>query len=268
MNVFSISSYGARSGAPLPGPHGTSCRAYDVTVTTPSTGAAAGSRYLLLVDISGYTAFLAGVENTHGEDFSGGLPAGYRVLGELLDGVVRGIASEFDVVKLEGDAVFGAAPAARLDGLGEAVVDRLAAMYAAFAAQRVALRSSSDDRCVACTSVEHLDLKAILHRGLAVAQRVGGTEDLHGPAVNAAHRLLKNGVRSRIGYRPYLFVTAPAAAGLGLVGRGFEHEETYADIGRIQGRILDLAELAGVSPAIPQITAIASEPWPDLRIVG
>ena len=96
-------------------------------MTTPSTGPIAGSRYLLLVDISGYTKFLAGVESTHGEDFSGGLPAGYRVLGELLDGVVRGIAPEFDVVKLEGDAVFGAAPATRLDGLGDTVIDRLAA---------------------------------------------------------------------------------------------------------------------------------------------
>lgn len=241
---------------------------YDVPVTSPSTGPAAGSRYLLLVDISGYTAFLAGVERTHGEDFSGGLPAGYRVLGELLDGVVRGVAPEFDVVKLEGDAVFGAAPAERLDGLGDTVVDRLGAMYAAFATQRVALRSTGDDKCVACTSVEHLDLKAILHRGLAVAQRVGGTDDLHGPAVNAAHRLLKNGVRDRIGYRPYLLVTAPAAAGLGLDGRGFEHVETYADVGRIEGQVLDLAELAGVSPAVPPLGTFATEPWPDLSILG
>ena len=86
--------------------------------------------------------------------------------------------------------------------------------------------------------------------------------------MNAAHRLLKNGIRDRIGYRPYLFITAPAAAGLGLGGRGFEHEETYADAGRIEGRVLDLAELAGVSPAVPPITAIATEPWPGLSIGG
>ena len=28
-------------------------------------------RYLLLIDISGYTGFLAGVAEAHGEDFSG-----------------------------------------------------------------------------------------------------------------------------------------------------------------------------------------------------
>lgn len=237
-------------------------------MTTPSTGPVAGSRYLLLVDISGYTGFLAGIEKAHGEDFSAGLPAGYRVLGELLDGVVRGIAPEFDLVKLEGDAVFGAAPAARLDGLGDSVIDRLTAMYAAFATQRESMRDVHNDKCVACVAVQHLDLKAILHRGLAVAQQVGGTEDLHGPAVNVAHRLLKNGVRDRIGYRPYLIVTAPAVAGLGLGKRGFEHEETYTDVGRIDGRVLDLAELESVQPAVPPGPAISTEPWPDLSIVG
>jgi len=237
-------------------------------MTTSSADPAVGSRYLLLVDISGYTSFLADVERAHGEDFSGGLPAGYRVLGELLDKIVGGIGPEFDLVKLEGDAVFGTAPAARLDGLGDTIVGRLTAMYAAFATQRAAMRSVSDDKCVACASVETLDLKAVLHRGLAVAQRVGGTEDLHGPAVNAAHRLLKNTIRDRIGYRPYLFVTSPAAAGLGLGSRGFEHVETYADVGRIEGRVLDLAEIAGVAPAVPPIAPGATEGWPNLSIVS
>ena len=237
-------------------------------MTTQSAGPAVGSRYLLLVDISGYTTFLADVERAHGEDFSGGLPAGYRVLGELLDKIVRGIAPQFDLVKLEGDAVFGAAPAARLDGMGNTVVDRMAEMYAAFAAQRTSMLDVGDDKCVACNSVKHLDLKAILHYGLAVAQQVGGTEDLHGPAVNAAHRLLKNTIRDRIGYRPYLFVTAPALAALGLGDRGFEHVETYADVGRIRGRVLDLAEVSGAAPAVPPIKPVATDSWPDLSIVG
>jgi hypothetical protein len=46
--------------------------------------AAAGERYLLLADISGYTGFMAGVEQAHGIDFSGGIPAAYSVLGALL----------------------------------------------------------------------------------------------------------------------------------------------------------------------------------------
>jgi len=231
-------------------------------------GASAVDRYLALVDISGYTSFLAGVEQTHGEDFSAGLPAGYRVLGELLEGVVDALAPEFDVVKLEGDAVFGAAPAARLDGRGEAILQHLVALYAGFATRRTALRSTSDDKCLACTAVEHLDLKVVIHRGLAVTQRTAGREDLYGPAVNAVHRLLKNSVRDRIGYRPYVLVTAPAANGLGLGERGFEHSESYPDVGSIDARILDLAELSGLEPAVPGPIGPGSGSWPDLQIVG
>ena len=65
--------------------------------------AAAGERYLLLADISGYTGFMAGVELAHGIDFSGGIPAAYSVLGALLDGVIEGVRPDFAVVKLEGD---------------------------------------------------------------------------------------------------------------------------------------------------------------------
>lgn len=231
-------------------------------------GASAVDRYLALVDISGYTGFLAGVEETHGKDFRAGLPAGYPILDELLEGVVDALAPEFDVVKLEGDAVFGAAPADRLDGRGDEILEHLVALYSAFATRRTALRSAGDDTCIACTAVEHLDLKVVVHRGLAVTQRVAGREDLHGPAVIAAHRLLKNSVRDRIGYRPYLLITTPAADALGLGDRGFEHSESYADVGSIEARILDLAELAGVEPAVPRPIQPGASTWPDLQIVS
>ena len=80
----------------------------------------------------------------------------------------------------------------------------------------------------------------MLHRGYAVRQRVGC--DLLGSAVTVAHRLLKNTVRARIGFRPYLFLTDAAATGLGMSGAGLPHTEEYPDAGRIQGRILELGE--------------------------
>ncbi|HEY6058464.1 MAG TPA: hypothetical protein VIV06_10550, partial [Candidatus Limnocylindrales bacterium] len=69
----------------------------------------AGERYLLLADISGYTGFMAGVEQAHGVDFSAGIPAAYSVLGDLLDAVIEGAEPDFALVKLEGDAVFAVA---------------------------------------------------------------------------------------------------------------------------------------------------------------
>lgn len=200
----------------------------------------AGERYLLIADISGYTGFMTGVEKAHGIDFSDGIPGAYSVLGDLLNAVMVGVEPDFAVVKLEGDAVFAAAPAASLDGQGDRVLATLGVMYRAFTDGRQRAIPSSDHICTACPAVAHLDLKAVLHRGQAVRQAVGSGSDLLGPAVNVAHRLLKNTVRSKIGPRPYLFMTDAAATGLGLPQAGVAHREDYGDVGKIQGRVIDL----------------------------
>ena len=199
----------------------------------------AGERYLLLADISGYTGFMAGVEQEHGVDFSAGIPAAYSVLGALLEAVIEGAEPEFALVKLEGDAVFAAAPAASLDGQGDRVLERLGTMYRAFTDARTRAIPASDHICTACPAVAHLDLKAVLHRGQAVRQTVGSGSDLLGPAVTVAHRLLKNTIREQIGSRPYLFLTDAAGSALGLSQLGIEHREEYADAGRIQGRVVE-----------------------------
>jgi hypothetical protein len=204
--------------------------------------APAGERYLLLADISGYTGFMAGVEQAHGVDFSGGIPAAYSVLGALLGAVSDGVEPDFAVVKLEGDAVFAAAPAAGLDGHGKRVLATLESMYRAFTDGRTRAIPAADHLCTACPAVAHLDLKIVLHRGPAVRQAVGTGSDLLGPAVTVAHRLLKNTVRERIGMRPYLFMTDAAAAALGLSEVGLAHSEEYPDAGRIGGRIVELTE--------------------------
>jgi class 3 adenylate cyclase len=204
--------------------------------------APAGERYLLLADISGYTRFMADVEQVHGVDLGAGIPAGYSMVGALLDTIIAGVEPDFAVVKLEGDAVFAAAPAASLDGQGDQVLEKLGMMYRAFIDARTRAIPSSDHVCTACPAVASLDLKAVLHRGPAVRQTVGSGSDLLGPAVTVAHRLLKNTIRDRIGVRPYLFLTDAAATALGLTRVGLAHAEDYPDAGRIQGRIVGLGE--------------------------
>lgn len=204
--------------------------------------APAGDRYLLLADISGYTTFMTSVEQSHGVDFSDGIPAAYSVLGGLLDGVIEGVEPDFDLVKLEGDAVFACAPAARLDGRGEQVLERLRAMYWSFISGRTRAIPASDHVCAACPNVAFLDLKVVLHRGIAVRQRVGAGSDMLGPAVTIAHRLLKNRIRERIGYQPYLFVTDAAATALGLGDVGVAHREDYPEAASVPGLILQLGE--------------------------
>ena len=86
----------------------------------------------------------------------------------------------------------------------------------------------------------------IVHRGQAVRQTVGSQTELLGPAVNVVHRLLKNGIRTRLGTRPYVFLTDAAANGLGLSESGVVHREDYPDVGSISGRVLELD--AGEAP--------------------
>ena len=208
---------------------------------TRQATATAGDRYLLLADISGYTAFMASVERAHGVDFSAGIPAGFAVLGELLDAVIEGVEPDFEVAKLEGDAVFASAPAASLDGRGTEVLGRLMDLYQAFRSRREQqARSARDHVCTACPVVGSLDLKMVLHRGQAVRQTVGSQNELLGPAVNVVHRLLKNSVQTRLGYRPYVFLTDAAANGLRLTELGVEHREEYPDVGSISGRAVKL----------------------------
>jgi class 3 adenylate cyclase len=208
---------------------------------TRQATATAGDRYLLLADISGYTAFMASVERAHGVDFSAGIPAGFAVLGELLDAVIEGVEPDFEVAKLEGDAVFASAPVASLDGRGTEVLGRLMDLYQAFRSRREQqARSARDHVCTACPVVGSLDLKMVLHRGQAVRQTVGSQTELLGPAVNVVHRLLKNSVQTRLGYRPYVFLTDAAANGLSLTELGVEHREEYPDVGSISGRAVKL----------------------------
>ena len=212
--------------------------------------AVAGERYLLLADISGYTSFMAGVEETHGVDLTPGIPAGYAILAGLLGAVSDGLGPDFAVVKYEGDAVFASAPASNLDGRGERVLDELQALYQAFIANRTAAVETSDHICTACPRVAGLDLKMVLHRGPVVQQAVGTSSDLLGPAVTLAHRLLKNTIRTRFGSGPYLFVTDAASTGLRLAAPGSEHQETYADIGDVRGWVVPLGTVESPDAAL------------------
>jgi hypothetical protein len=199
--------------------------------------------YLLLADLTGYSTFLAGVGRTHGVDFSNGVPAGFAITAALLDAVVEGLGPAFEVEKLEGDAVFAVAEATSLDGRGDEVIALLRSVHMAFRLRREeAAVAATDDICTACGAVSAVDLKMLLHRGQSVRQVVGSRSELLGPAVNVVHRLLKNTIAPRFGYRPYLFLTDLAAGALGVPDVGLAHGEDYPDVAQVTGRIVDLGE--------------------------
>ena len=93
---------------------------------------------------------------------------------------------------------------------GETLLRTLEQTYLSFARRRRTVALSSSCTCEACRRTPQLDLKFCVHHGSFVEHEVAGSNELVGSDVVLAHRLLKNTVRDRIGYRPYLLVTTPA----------------------------------------------------------
>ncbi|HJT63544.1 MAG TPA: DUF2652 domain-containing protein [Candidatus Limnocylindria bacterium] len=210
------------------------------SVAPPVTSAQEG--YLLLADISGYTGFMEGVGDTHGVDFSEGIPPGFALIGALLDSVADGLASPFEVAKFEGDAVFAVAPVGELDGRGSEVLAMLRATYRRFLEARAAADPArAAHECTACSLVNGLDLKMALHEGPYISQVVQRQNELLGQAVNVVHRMLKSSVAAQVGNRHYLHVTDAAAVRLGLADAGLANVESYDDVGDVSGRVLDLS---------------------------
>ena len=198
---------------------------------------------LLLADISGYTGFLQGVADAHRDliiDVDEP-PAAYALMSSLLDVMVTSMVPPFRLAKFEGDAVFAVAPDADLALRGSAVLDCLRACYAAFTARLGEANSRWTCTCGSCSRVQALDLKFVLHHGAYVVQRIAGQEELLGPEVNVAHRLLKNHALELVGGRPYALLTDAALAALDVPAEGMvATTETYDNIPPIPAHVLAL----------------------------
>lgn len=104
--------------------------------------------------------------------------------------------------------------------------------------------------CSACVLLNSLELKFIVHAGSFVVHQLPTRTHLAGPAVNLAHRLLKNRVTEQTGLRGYALLTDPALELLGLDrSEGVTHSETYADAGAVSGLVYDLSRAASQTTA-------------------
>ena len=183
---------------------------------SPSVQPGPGRGTLLLVDISGYTAFLQAVARAHAADLEAGtfVPEAYPLLTSLLDGIVERVAPPFVLSEVEGDAVFAFAADDQLDLRGPSVLACLAGCYEAYRARVGAARDLMICSCDACSSIGGLELKFVMHHGDYVVQSIAGHQKVLGPDVTAAHLLLKNHVRDVIGRSAYALLTASAATHL------------------------------------------------------
>ncbi len=211
--------------------------------------------YFVLADISGFTAYLAGAELEHAHD----------ILADLLETVVFKLRLALTISKLEGDAVFAYAPAAKLER-GETLLEAVETTYAAFRDRREAVRRVTTCQCNACRNIPRLDLKFIVHYGVYIMQDVAGTHELVGSDVNLAHRLMKNHVAEATGWQAYALLSEPCLARVGLQPAGLhEQVETYEHLPPVKTYSFDLQ--AGYQAMLAQRRALITLAQADLVIV-
>lgn len=185
--------------------------------------------YLLLADISGYTAFLVGTELEHAN----------AIVHELTRLIRDRLAPPMRFVQFEGDAVFCHADEAVFEH-GERLIELIETCYFDFSNRLLDMQRGTTCRCAACSSIGSLDLKFVVHFGAYALGVESGRDDLAGPDVILVHRLLKNSVSDGGGPRAYALLTAaclermPASLDLP------RHCETYESFGDTAGGVHDL----------------------------
>jgi hypothetical protein len=216
-----------------------------------------GTGFLVLIDITGYTYFLTQVDLEEGE----------VILRDLMETLVKNVQSPLQVAKLEGDAIFAYAP----DGSfmqGQTLLEALENIYKAFRIMQHELLLNRQCSVQAYDLLPTLDIKMTVHHGEYIQSNIGGRDELSGPDVILAHRLLKNSIIDSTGIQAYVFFTDAAAEIMqmgGLADGMLRHIEHYDHLGDIAGYIHDLHPMWVGFKAKRQVYVTPEESWFDME---
>jgi uncharacterized protein YndB with AHSA1/START domain len=185
--------------------------------------------YLVISDITGYTAYLTGTEQHHAEE----------ILHDLFISLLEHTVSPLVVSKLEGDAILSYAPK---DGFieGQALFEVIENLYVQFRQSRQNMHRHTSCECDACRNIPNLDLKFFVHYGTYSLMNIGGYEELSGPNVILIHRLLKNKVTTAA-YTIYTSATAEALLMTEYCATQMQaHSEEYEHLGEVPTYVQDM----------------------------
>ena len=188
--------------------------------------------YIVIADITGYTAFLSSSELEHAEDS----------LRSLINLLIDQTKSLLVISRLQGDAVISYAPQASFLQ-GQTLVEIIENSYVVFRQARERMQLNTTCTCAACQNIPNLDLKFLVHYGSYVLQPTPMYQELVGNDVNLTHRLLKNRITELTGVKAYAAYTEPAVEALGI--KEFcidmsQHTESYEHLGEVLLFIQDL----------------------------
>jgi len=198
--------------------------------------------FLVLADVSGFTAFVTTTELEHGSE----------IIAALLDEVVGHLSPPLEIQEIEGDAVFALAGAGA-DLARRRLLEVLEDAFLAFKTRQREMQAAETCFCGACQQISTLDLKMVVHHGPFLRHTVGGRNRVTGTAVILVHRLLKNGLARTGGYA---LLTEPVVRSLGIdvEQAGLPaHTENYEHLGDVRCFVRELngARLGPPSPPLP-----------------
>jgi len=192
---------------------------------TPETG------FLVIADLTGYTAYLSRSELEHA-------PA---IAGDLLETIVGRLDPPFRLAKFEGDAAFLFVEDGRADG--SLLLDAVEASYLAFRRRLRSIDQATSCDCNSCRLAPRLDLKLFVHHGRYVRTRIAGRDEIAGSDVILAHRLLKGAGAAAAQGNGFALFTEAAVDALGLEPARLglvNAEESIEHLGRVTTFTLDL----------------------------
>ena len=211
------------------------------------------SACFVIGDISGYTNFVSGVELDHAQD----------IIADIMDTLVRALRPPFRLAKFEGDAAFVYALADKVDG--SLVQDSIEQAYFAFRKRLRNIKQANSCECQACSRMQNLDVKFVVHSGEFIRQRMSGREELAGRDVILVHRLLKNDVGKTLGAHAYALYSDACIRDMGIDAKAqglVEHAEALEHIGETKCWLRDLQdawdrEIATVRTVVQRADAFA-----------
>lgn len=186
--------------------------------------------YLIMADLSGYTAYLTTTELDHATP----------IIASLLESMVERLGAPIEPFRLEGDALVAYSTDEHFPS-GETFLTICEDLYNAFAARKLDIHANTTCPCRACAQVPTLDLKILVHHGRFEEIKVGRLRDISGSAVIQVHRMAKNGVRKATGIHSYTLFTRAAFEAMGSPGGLVTHVEPMEHFGDVEMHVYDLA---------------------------
>lgn len=188
--------------------------------------------YFVIADISGYTKFMSETAIEHAKG----------ILESLFGSLLPAIRSPLTISGLQGDAVFAYAVQSEVM-TQQFILDFAEQLYCIFARAKEKMLINTSCPCDACSTVDGLELKIVVHFGDCIVQKTGDREELAGQDVITAFRLLKNSVKERTGLTAYTLISCDALKAMDLrdyFDQSEFHTEEIEHIGKVEYVVRDM----------------------------